>query len=174
MENDTNNNTYQTFSSRDEMWCEFEFGFFSVQEWQGRKYLMGAADLDDVHNNNFCEVEDLTDLSEEQYLELSEMLHLEFGHRLDGKQGRINRETVSWFTVVIDEIDYDNLRLRIQDYFESYVELISEDTSRIFWLWNSISGTEDGLYDRVMEDIDNDSSDRVIIAFLDEMDSLTD
>ena len=174
MENDTNNNTYQTFSSRDELWCVCELGFFSVQEWQGRDWLMGAAHIDDVYDNNFCEVEDLTDLSEEQYLELSEMLHLEFGHRLDGQQGRINRGIVSWFTVVIDEIDYDNLRLRIQDYFESYVELISEDTSRIFWLWNSISGTEDGLYDRVMEDIDNDSSDRVIIAFLDEMDSLTD
>ena len=86
----------KTIKVNNNTWIELETGFYSVQKHKGTKYLLAAGDVDDVLNDNVCEVEDLTDLTDKQYSDLSEALFELFGVKLNGEQGRKFRSVVSW------------------------------------------------------------------------------
>ena len=88
--------SFQLFRFNKKLWCMSEVGCFSVQEWEGRKYLMGSSSVEDIADRNICEVEDLTDLTDKQYSDLSDALFVLFGVKLNGEQGKKFRSVVTW------------------------------------------------------------------------------
>ena len=62
-----------------------ELGYYSVQKWKGVDWLIYYAELDDVKNDNGCDVTDLYDLTENDYNSLDTLLKDNFNYNLNGR-----------------------------------------------------------------------------------------
>tara|TARA_Y100000593_G_C4123158_1_gene243708 strand:- start:305 stop:565 length:261 start_codon:yes stop_codon:yes gene_type:complete len=77
------------------IWLKLETGFYSVQKHKGTKYLLAGYDMEEILDDNVCDVECLADLTKKQYRELEIALKSTFNVELNN-QGLTNRSLVTF------------------------------------------------------------------------------